>query len=264
MGIMNTVIYYYTGTGNSLWTARTLAAELGNTEVFPITKVMKDGSSLQIDAVGIVFPVHMWGVPAPVMGFLQKMEKDPHRYYFACAVNAGQVSRTLIQLRKLMASYGMRLSAGFDIVLPSNYIPWGGPGSAERLKKMNDIAREKIKLVAAKIAGKESGPVEKGPLWQRIVFTALYQLTFNMIPEMDKNFWSDEKCNTCGICAKVCPVENIVIEAGKPVWQHRCEQCLACIQWCPSEAVQYGKKTPAYERYHHPEVKLKDMMQRLD
>jgi len=76
---------------------------------------------------------------------------------------------------------------------------------------------------------------------------------------MDRDFWTDNKCNGCEICGRVCPVGNIVFESGKPAWQHRCEQCLACIQWCPQEAIQYGKKTPAYERYHHPEVKLKDM-----
>jgi formate hydrogenlyase subunit 6/NADH:ubiquinone oxidoreductase subunit I len=47
----------------------------------------------------------------------------------------------------------------------------------------------------------------------------------------------------------------------KPSWLHRCEQCLACLQWCPQEAIQYGKKTVKYPRYHHPEVILKDMLE---
>ena len=41
------------------------------------------------------------GVPSPVIQFFRKIEKEPGPYYFACAVNAGQVSRTLIQLRQL-------------------------------------------------------------------------------------------------------------------------------------------------------------------
>lgn len=102
--------------------------------------------------------------------------------------------------------------------------------------------------------------MEKGPLWQRIVFTAIYKLTYTMIPKMDKDFWVDEKCNGCGICTKTCPVDNIVMTTDKPTWLHHCEQCLACIQWCPKEAIQYGKKTPKYERYHHPEVTLKDIV----
>lgn len=119
------------------------------------------------------------------------------------------------------------------------------------------------RLIAAELGNATLHPMslmEKGPLWQRIVFTALYKLTFNMIPKMDGDFWVDEKCNGCTICAKVCPVGNITMSADKPVWSHRCEQCLACIQWCPKEAIQYGKKTPNYERYHHPEVTLKDIV----
>ena len=144
-------------------------------------------------------------------------------------------------------------------MLPSNYIPWGGPGPAEKLEAMHRDAREKLKRIAPEIAKRAAGPIEKGPLWQRIIFTALYRMTYGMVPGLDRDFWTDNRCNGCEICGRVCPVGNIVFESGKPAWQHRCEQCLACIQWCPQEAIQYGKKTPAYERYHHPEIKLRDM-----
>jgi ferredoxin len=254
---MKTVIYYYTGTGNSLWTARLMAGELGDTSLYGMSQMTAAGGA---DAVGLVFPVHMWGVPGLALRFIEKLEKNPNTYYFAVAVNAGQVSRTLVQLEKLMRVRGITLSAGFDIVLPSNYIPWGGPGPAERLEELYAAARKKIIYAAGLVKRKETGHIEKGPLWQRILFTALYKMTFNMVPKMDKDFWVDDRCNACGICAKVCPVGNITLEPDRPSWRHHCEQCLACIQWCPKEAIQYGKKTPAYERYHHPEVKVKDMM----
>jgi ferredoxin len=257
---MKTVIYYYTGTGNSLWTARLLAAELDDAEVQPMVRVIRDGVAPEADVVGMVFPVHSWGVPSLVIQFLKVIRENPARYYFACAVNAGQVSRTLVQLQKLMLSYGLSLSAGFDIALPSNYIPWGGPGSAANRQELYDVADRKVRQAAAYVSREESGLVERGPLWQRIVFSAVYKMSFSAMPRMDRSFWVDEKCNACAVCASVCPVGNIVMEAERPTWQHHCEQCLACLQWCPREAIQYGKKTAAYERYHHPEVKLKDMM----
>ncbi len=257
---MKTVIYYYTGTGNSLWTARTAAAEIGGAGLFSMAYADNDNESAGAEAVGLVFPVHMWGIPALALRFIEKMTSDPKKYYFAFAVNAGQVSRTLIQLKELLASRGMTLSAGFDIVLPSNYIPWGGPGPAEKLEKIHREAGEKIKQAASLILRRETGHIEKGPLWQRIIFTALYKRALAMVPKMDKDFWIDEKCNGCAMCAKVCPVDNISMKNDRPEWLHHCEQCLACIQWCPQEAIQFGKKTPAYERYHHPEVKLKDMI----
>ena len=123
-----------------------------------------------------------------------------------------------------------------------------------------DHAQKKVMRIAESIKTKATLPVEKGPLWQRIIFTAIYRLSFSQVPKMDRQFWSDDKCNSCEVCSKVCPAENIAMAGGKPVWGHRCEQCFACLQWCPSEAIQYGKKTPRYARYHQPEILLKDVL----
>lgn len=257
---MRTVIFYYSGTGNSLWSARLLAEKLDGADVRPMkgADVLAAGGA---EAVGFVFPVHMWGVPGPVKEFVERLSLRPEAHLFALAVNAGQVSRTLVQLREMLAQRGLKLSAGFDIVLPSNYIPWGGPGPAERRQARIEAARAKIAAAAEVIAAGTDGPVEKGPLWQRVIFTAIYRLSFNQVRKMDKDFWCDDRCDSCGVCARVCPAGNIELnKKGKPDWQHRCEQCLACIHWCPRESIQFGRKTPAYERYHHPEVTLNDML----
>ena len=83
---------------------------------------------------------------------------------------------------------------------------------------------------------------------------------------VDRAFRADEKCNGCGICAKVCPVGNIEMVDGSgerhpvPAWQQQCEQCSACLQSCPEEAVQFGPNTSGGRRYHHPDVTLADMV----
>jgi ferredoxin len=256
---MNASLYYYTGTGNSLWIARMLARELGDARTIPVSRISSDTIEIRGDAVGIIFPVHIWGVPHPVITFVNALISDSSRYYFAVAVNAGQVAATLLQLKKLMDAKGLTLSSGFEIAMPSNYIPWGGPGPKDKQILKFTKAGEKIKAIADVVAKREQRPVERGPLWQNILFTWLNRLAFPHVPSMDKSFRADEKCNFCGICKTVCPCGNIKLQAGRPVWLHHCEQCLACIQWCPPEAIQFGKKTPRYERYHHPEVTLSDM-----
>lgn len=256
---MNTRLYYYTGTGNSLWIARMLARELGDAGTIQVSPISGGTVESRGDAVGIIFPVHIWGVPRRVIAFVNTLINDPSRYYFAVAANAGQVAATLLQLKKLMRAKGLTLSAGFGIVMPSNYIPWGGPGPKDKQISRFTKAGEKITAIADVVAKREQRPVERGPLWQNILFTWLNRLAFPHVPSMDKSFRADEKCNFCGICKTVCPSGNIELQAGRPVWLHHCEQCLACIQWCPPEAIQFGKKTPRYERYHHPEVKLSDM-----
>ena len=63
-----------------------------------------------------------------------------------------------------------------------------------------------------------------------------------------------------GICAHVCPVDNIEIIDDKPVGLHHCESCLACFAWCPHQAIYGGILSAKAERYHHPDVKLRDMI----
>ena len=256
---MKNTIYYYTGTGNSLWAARKLGTELKEARIASMRRAIPEDA--EAEAVGLVFPVHIWGLPRRVIDFVNRLPAGKSTYYFALAVNAGQVAATLTQLKKLMKTRGLTLSAGFSLVMPSNYIPWGGAAPAGEQERQFAEAAEKIKDIAGTIGRGGTGPVEKGPLWQNLLLSGLcYRLSYPRIPKMDKDFWTDGKCNSCAICTSICPSGNIFINAGKPVWQGRCEQCLACIQWCPLEAIQFGKKTPGYARYHHPEIKLSDML----
>ena len=257
-GRMETTIFYYTGTGNSLWVARAIADELGGARLLPISEYRKR-DAVDSTIIGVIFPVHIWGVPAPITRFVKKLQGSQPKYVFACAVHAGQVSNTLVQLKGVMAEEGLVLSAGFEIRMPSNYIPWGGPGPQEKQRELFTLAREKISRITSVIREKVPMAVEKGPLWQRMIFTAIYNLSFSRVPGMDNKFWADDRCNACEICLRVCPASNITLREGRPLWHHRCEQCFACLQWCPQEAIQYGKRTPRYQRYHHPEILLKDM-----
>lgn len=254
-----TTIYYYTGTGNSLWAARALARELGSTQLISLTGSDSENPLPKSDVIGLVFPVHIWGVPHRIMDFLPRIKEASPQYIFAVATNGGQVSNTLVQLQKVMQSQGTPLNSGWSLVLPSNYIPWGGPGSVKEQNRLFTAAAAKIPIIAASIR-RRTGIIEKGPLWQRILFTWFYNLTYPIVPTMDQKFAADDRCNYCEVCVKVCPTQNIIMENNSLIWQRHCEQCLRCIQWCPQQALQYGKKTAAYPRYHHPEIKLQDIL----
>ena len=118
-----TTIFYFTGTGNSLWAARVLARELGNTELISIVDWNVKKHKIHSPVIGLVFPVHIWGVPSRVLEFLDDLKEMSADYVFAIANNAGQISNTLIQLNKAMKAKDFALASGWSIVMPSNYIP---------------------------------------------------------------------------------------------------------------------------------------------
>ena len=59
----------------------------------------------------------------------------------------------------------------------------------------------------------------------------------------------ETKCVSCGKCVELCPLNNITLIDGKPVWGNHCTHCMACLHRCPTEAIEYKKKTQSKPRY---------------
>jgi MinD superfamily P-loop ATPase len=91
------------------------------------------------------------------------------------------------------------------------------------------------------------------------LLTMANPLAKRLIPAEDKKFALNDSCNGCGICERICPVENIRIQGGKPVWLHSCEQCAACFSWCPSEAIT-GTNLASRTRYRNSVITLDQML----
>lgn len=53
-----------------------------------------------------------------------------------------------------------------------------------------------------------------------------------------KTFRADSRCDSCGLCIKKCPVNNITEKKdGKPKWNSNCILCASCELVCPKDAV---------------------------
>lgn len=256
---MKTSLFFFSSTGNSLIVAKDIAAKLPETQIFSIPRIIDQEIDLNVDNVGIVFPVYFAGVPRIVNHFLEKIDLSKAKYVFAICTCGGFPMGTLLQVRNHLKKKGITLNAGFSIQMPGNYLIKYGAISVEKQEQLLIKENEKVATIVKMIMDQQENKIEKNNFVINGIGNLAYKLMFPKFPTLDKNFIVDDKCNSCNICERVCPVHNIRMENGKPNWQGNCEHCLACIQWCPAEAIQYCTKTTTRKRYHHPDVLVKQL-----
>lgn len=243
---MESVIYHFSGRGNSLSVARGMADRLEGCQTMAMAAVEGEEVPLCGGSVGLVFPVIDLGIPAFVRRFIKRLYSTGEApYVFAVITCGGLPGSSLPSLKKLLKKQGLVLSAGW--IMKFGLEKWTEDDWRGRLDEMAGAVRERAGVSIPAV-----------PIGDSLLTGLANPLARLIIPMEDKKFRVDDSCNGCGICAKVCPVKNIVIEEGKPVWQHRCEQCAACFSWCPKQAIS-GSCLAARTHYTNPRIALRQM-----
>ncbi|MDR1322909.1 MAG: EFR1 family ferrodoxin [Candidatus Margulisbacteria bacterium] len=257
---MNTVLYYFTGTGNSLETARLIGQKLGDTQLISIASLQKETAVIcEAEQIGLIYPVYMFGLPLIVRRFAEKLRAaKSHAYIFSVATYGGSAGAANSQLKKILRKNGLILQGGFGLKMPGNYTVLYGAPAHKTLVKMIARAGAQTNRLAERILNQEKS-LARSNFLACTLGQWFYHKIMSTLPAADKNFHVKDSCTSCGICARLCPAENIYLQNGRPNWLHRCEQCLACLQWCPAEAIESGQKTAGRRRYHHPAINVLDI-----
>ena len=270
---MKTTVYYFTGTGNSLWVSKGLAEILSentgqNTdnrgcgaEIIPIAKVMmtKEPVKFPEGAAGIVCPVYQGGIPLIVTEFIQRADLKLPDYIFIVLTYGAYTASAEDTIYDQMNEYGRAPDYVNKIKMADNYLPLFTPPSGEKLESLMKSAEAELKVVAGDIAGRRKRRPECG-IFAGLITKFMYGDLRRKGHVKDQKFHAEDSCNGCGTCAKVCPVENITIEKGRPVWHHNCEFCFACLHLCPKKAIQYKNSTKKKPRYKNPEINISELM----
>lgn len=258
---MSHAIFYFTSTGNSLHIAQDLARGLGDGVLTGIPGAMKNKKyTVTADTVGFVFPVYCWGLPSIVLDFVRVLNIKA-KYVYAVTTYGGFPGDTLLQLADELKKKGIVLKAGFGLRFPGNYTPLYGAHPEQKQKKLFNKAALAIPGIITAIKNQKAEKIAWGPWWASAILrvTKFYDLFLAHVKDSDQKLFAQDTCDGCGICAKVCPVDNIQIKKNKPEWLHHCENCMGCLQWCPQEAIQYGKSTIGRKRYRYPTTAVKDI-----
>ena len=257
---MENTIYYFTGTGNSLKIAKDLSEKLDNCNVVSIAKNISNVDTFNPKGiVGFIFPVFYCGMPKIVKDFMENIDLSNTSYVYIIAVygkslgNAGCIR----QGKGIFKKKNIKLNSAFYVKSVDNFVIW--TWDVPPIEKHNIIHKmvdKRIENIYEIIQNKKEyfdksiteyiGPVIFG-----------YKNFLKTVNNMDKAFTVGNNCNSCGICAKICPVKNIEINE-KPEWLNNCQFCLACFHLCPNKTINYGKVTFKRQRYKNPYNKMEE------
>jgi MinD superfamily P-loop ATPase containing an inserted ferredoxin domain len=258
---MKNVIYYFTGTGNSLAIAKKIAAALGECELVPIASLAAVPKiAPAADRVGIVCPVYFLGLPLRVAEFAKRFDRSSAGYTFAVVTYGGSGSEpTLRQLdAAIRTQNGRGLDAGFSVKMPGNYILMYDTLSKERCNEVLASAQQQLAGIVSAIGKSEHNTLPRS-LAGSLLHAIAYPWFVSHARTKSREFTVSDACTSCGTCAAICPADNIELVEGRPVWKDRCEVCLGCIQLCPAQAIEAGPKTAQRSRYHNPEIALAEL-----
>ncbi len=243
------MIYYFTGTGNSLSVAQQLGEQTGS-ELMSIAEVLQGVVPKEDDeVVGIVFPIYAWSPPEIVLDFI-RCYPIKARYVYAvctCAQEAGHA------MRRVELALGRKLDSAFSVIMPNNY-PIGpfNIDSAQHAERCLEEAKERVEMIAGVVKQEQQGVFDMAVGGRGGgLKTAVIAPLFDRFACSTKSFYAEDSCTACGICQAMCPTQNISVKE-KPQWGRNCVSCMACLNYCPEVAIQKGKGTKKKGRYVNP------------
>lgn len=251
------MVFYFTGTGNSLYVAKELEKKCVS-----IPQAIHDRKAgYADDRIGIVCPVYEHEMPFMVRDFLKKAVF--HTDYFYIVLTYGNIHGGAAELaEQYLTSIGKQADYINTIKMVDNFLP--GFDMEEQIKSLPEKkVEEHLAAIKADILGKK---VWKQPVTQedRDWHKSFLERSAGMASSgMRQIYKVTEDCIGCGICMNVCPAGCIHLENQKAIHgTENCQMCMACIHHCPKNAVQLcmAEKNPN-ARYHNPNVRLTEIVE---
>lgn len=259
------MIFYFTGTGNSLYVAKRIAAYNYDTVVNISSVVNSAYHSYEYtlrdnEPIGFVFPTYAWNAPSIVFEFIKHLKFTNYQdnYIFAVTTmgeNTGDIKK---YIGNALSNVGLELNSAFSIVMPNNYVIMGDVYTQEKAEHILFEAEPIIDHICDVVARREDGvfEVKKAPLSG--LLTGVVNPLFSKFGTTTESFYANDNCIGCGLCEQVCNSQTIKVN-GKPSWGGHCTQCLACFHLCPTMAIQYGNKTENKGRYRNPYIAVDEL-----
>ncbi len=244
------MVLYFTGTGNSRYIANRIAEVTGDALVSMNDKIKQHDTRPVYAENRLVFvvPTYGWRIPRIVEQWIQATQffgADKAWFVMDCG---GEIGNAAKYNRRLCGQKGYVYMGTAQIVMPENYIAMFQAPEEERAKQIIAKAVPLIDAAAQTVAAGRAFSSHRNNLYDRLMSGVANPLFYHLFVKADA-FYADSRCVGCGLCIKLCPLNNITQKDGKPIWGKNCTHCMACICHCPVEAIEYGKKSIGKPRY---------------
>ena len=245
------MILYFSGTGNSKYVAKRIADSLGDALVNLNDRIKaSDTSPVETgERVIIVTPTYAWRIPRVVRDWLRKTELRGAKQVWFVMTCGSEIGNADKYNRELCTEKRLSCMGTAQIVMPENYIAMFSAPQADEAREIVAKTEPNIDCVIASIQSNQPFAPTRNNLYDRFMSGPVNLIFYKFCVKADA-FTVSDTCIGCGQCAKRCPMNNVTLKDGKPVWGKNCTHCMACICYCPVSAIEYGKKSVGQPRYH--------------
>ena len=251
------MILYFSGTGNSVAIARKIAETIDD-QVMPLNDAVLQDLTRE-KRIGFVFPTYDFNMPPAVRNLIPRLKINTASYVFAVTTCGAQAGNSLWTLRRLLRKKGIELAYAHKIRVPDNSAIAFGRNPNEQVWKFDKFAN-RLEQILDDIKAEQHemhfawwGPI--GGLMGCSFLENGMLRTFHPVV-------NEDKCTGCGTCARICPMNNITLNAKAAIGDN-CTICLGCVHVCPHQAIRINGREALKERqYRHPDIKLKDLIKR--
>lgn len=250
------VIFCYSGSGNCLNLAKTIAKELGDTDIIMMRKAPVIKNVLNAKTVGFIFPCHGGGMPVGLEKQIASINVGYQSYTYGIVSYSGYVGNGLSQLNKhVPLDYWNSISHHCSCV-------WLFPHKLTMpMLSVEDAQARNIKYAKSIASDVKNRVTFDGKVPENPVNATESKLFPLIVRKKASDYAVDtSKCISCGQCSKICPANNITMINRKPSFGSNCIGCLSCVQFCPKGAIDVGSITKGRERYHNPDITAAELM----